>query len=341
MTDFQEAKAVVLAHHAAIEAAGPDTVVDALSAHTHSDWHWRGMHPFYEQYGAAAVAGSFWKPFLTAMTSVQRREDIFFAGQSHDAVWVCSMGHLMGLFDHPFLGIPPTRKIAMLRYAEFHRVADGKIVETAQFCDLIHLMHQAGLQPLPPQTGAHLIQPGPRTHDGLLREAQDPAAGADTLALINRMIGDIAANSNSGPGAVSRDPTPQEELQRCWSDQMLWWGPAGIGATYTIDRYVEQHQRPFRTQLGHREFYGHIARFAEGNYGGFFGWANLSVIPEGGYMGLPATGQRAEMRVVDIYRREGDKLAENWVFIDVLYFLKQQGLDVLKRMAEQTKGRQP
>ena len=37
------------------------------------------------------------------------------------------------------------------------------------------------------------------------------------------------------------------------------------------------------------------------------------------------------MRVVDIYRRDGDKLAENWVFIDLLYFLAQQGIDVLAR----------
>jgi hypothetical protein len=37
------------------------------------------------------------------------------------------------------------------------------------------------------------------------------------------------------------------------------------------------------------------------------------------------------MRVVDIYRREGDKLAENWVFIDLLHYLFEQGLDVLER----------
>ena len=36
--------------------------------------------------------------------------------------------------------------------------------------------------------------------------------------------------------------------------------------------------------------------------------------------------------VVDIYRRDGDKLAENWVFIDLLHFWKQQGLDILQRM---------
>ena len=38
------------------------------------------------------------------------------------------------------------------------------------------------------------------------------------------------------------------------------------------------------------------------------------------------------MRVVDIYRAEDGKLAENWVFIDLLHYLNMQGLDVLERM---------
>jgi hypothetical protein len=51
-------------------------------------------------------------------------------------------------------------------------------------------------------------------------------------------------------------------------------------------------------------------------------------------MGLPASAARGEMRVVDIYRRSGNKLAENWVFIDMLHFLKCQGLDVLERIRD-------
>jgi hypothetical protein len=54
--------------------------------------------------------------------------------------------------------------------------------------------------------------------------------------------------------------------------------------------------------------------------------------PTGGFVGLPGSDVRAEMRVVDIYRRDGDKLAENWIFIDLLHFLSMQGLDVLGRM---------
>ena len=33
-------------------------------------------------------------------------------------------------------------------------------------------------------------------------------------------------------------------------------------------------------------------------------------------MGLKTTKKPSDMRVIDIYRREGNKLAENWVFID-------------------------
>lgn len=326
---YEPQKALVRAHHDVLAKATPETVASALAVHTSADWHWRGMHPFYEQKGAEAVAASFWAPFLTAMTKVQRRQDIFFAGHNEidgfTSVWVVSMGHLMGLFDAPFIGIKPTQRIAMLRYAEFHKIVDDKIVETALFCDLLHLMRQAGQYPLPPQTGMHLVQPGPATHDGLLFEDAPRDESEKTLALINSMIGDINAHHDYA--------TPQEELARCWHDDMLWWGPEGIGATYTIDRYVQQHQRPFRTQIKDRVFNGHLCRLAEGNFGGFFGWANLTVTNAGGYMGLPA-GDPADMRVVDLYRRDGDKLAENWIFIDMLHFLSMQGLDVLGRMQE-------
>ena len=337
-TGFQAEKRLVLDHYAAVAEATADTIADVLAKRTSADWLWRGFHPCHEQTGAANVAAAFWSPFLTAFTKVQRRQDIFIAGRNqiddYASVWTLSMGHLMGLFDEPLYGIPPTRKIAMLRYAEFNKVENGKITETAFFFDLIHLMHQAGLQPLPPQTGAHLVQPGPMTHDGLLFEDHpDPAEGEATLDLINRMIGDIARNSNDGSGNAPYDATPQQELSRCWHDDMIWWGPDGIGATYSIDRYVDQHQQPFRRQLTNRTFNGHLSKLAEGNFGGFFGWPNLTVTPLGGYLGLPA-GPPADMRVIDVYRRDGDKLAENWIFIDILHFLNQQGLDVLARQAE-------
>ncbi len=324
---LQLAKGLVLDWQKSTDNADLKELPARLSAFTSNDYIWRGMHPFHEQYGHDSVYEAFYIPFKTAFSAVQRRQDIFFAGKNETdafrSVWVASMGHFMGLFDQPFLGIVPHRKLVMIRYAEFHKIEQGKIAETALFIDLLHLMAQAGLNPIPRTTAMHLIQPGPRTHDGLLFGRQGEAETTDTLALINRMICDI----NKG-----QYDSPQDELRQCWHEDMIWWGPTGIGATFTIDRYIAQHQRPFRTQNEGRLFNGHICRMAEGNYGGFFGWPNLSLKPSGGYLGMPPFDGYADMRVVDIYRRDGNKLAENWVFIDLLHFLKMQGVDILEQI---------
>ena len=331
MTDLQSAKALVLQFYNDFDSTTTAQMNTVLRRYTADNYHWRGMHPFYEQTGTDAVIDVFWRPLRVAFAPIQRRQDVFMAGHNDvdggKTLWVCSMGHLMGLFDHPWLDIPPTGKIAFLRYAEFHRVEGDKIAETALFCDLISVMQQAGHYPLPPQTGAAFIHPGPRTHTGLLFDPQDQAEGIKTMALVNEMIADLSELNRTG-----NDRCPPELLARTWHDDMIWYGPAGIGATYTIPRYQEQHQYPFREQLKDKVFNGHIARFAEGDYAGFFGWSNLTNTPTGGFLGLTGNEVRADMRVVDIYRREGDKLAENWIFIDLLHYLSMQGLDVLARM---------
>ena len=329
MSDFQVEKRLVRSYHDELARATPGNVADILKRFTASNWHWRGMHPFHEQYGAQAVADIFWKPFLSSMTHVQRRPDIFMAGFNEinrfDGCWVVQMGHLMALFDRPFLGILPTGKIVMLRFAEFNRVEDGRITETAMFIDLLHLMTQAGQFPLPPQTAAHLVQPGPMTHDGLMYEKQDPLLGQRSLAAINALL----VNPNSKDLGI----TEEERLKRVWHEDMIWWGPDGIGATYTLPRYLKQHSEPFSDGLhtGYK-FNGHICRMSEGNFGGFFGWANLTVFNSGGYLGMTKGPGPSEMRVADLYRIQDGKLVENWIFIDLLNYLAVQGLDVLGRM---------
>jgi hypothetical protein len=328
MSKYQTAKAVVREYFDAIEKSTPETVPATLKRFTSINYSWRGVYPFREKSGADSVAESFWLPLMRAFTRMQRRQDIFIAGTNEigGEQWVMSMGNFMGLFDTDWLGIPRTRKIANLRYAEFNCVEGGKITKTGLFVDVIGLMVQAGVYPLPPSTGVYFNYPGPRTHAGLLFEDALEEEGVATLALVNRMVDDLTALNESGSMGC-----PPEVLERTWSPDMLWYGPAGVGATFTIPRYQEQHQLPFRSSLGDKKFKGHVCRFAEGNFACFFGWPNLSNTPLGGWLGLPGGKVNAEMQVVDVYRREGDKLAENWVFIDLPYWLKQQGLDVLDR----------
>jgi predicted ester cyclase len=321
------AKAVVLQHYRRLDRASSADLAQALSQHTTPDCVFQFVHPFNEVVGAQQAAAVFWMPLRAAFAPLQRRQDIFFAGlndvDNNKSQWVASMGHLLGLFKQPFLGIRPTGKAVMLRYAEFHRVTEGAITESTLFLDIMNMMAQVQAEVLPPSTAATMVTPGPRTHDGLLFNDQCAAEGRKTLALFQRMINrllDVDVH------------TTDTDLSLDWTDDMIWWGPGGIGAPYTQAGYLAQHCVPFEQGLRWGEFFGHTTEFAEGCYGGFFGWPTFDVQSLGGYIGLaPASEKPATMRVVDLYRREGDKLAENWNFIDHLHFLDQLGVDLIGR----------
>lgn len=328
MTIHQDNKAFIQSYFDAMQAANSETIGDVLKQYIADDYQFYGVHPYNEQTSAAAVEEVVWAPLYKALTGFQRRQDVFMAGESEidGDNWVMSMGHFAGLLDGEWMGIRPTRKMVMIRYAEFNCVTDGKITKTGLWIDIIGVMHQCGINPLPPQTGASFVYPGPQTHDGILREAHDPAEAVKTLELLNKMINDLSELNVSG-----NDRCPPELLARTWHEDMIWYGPAGIGATYTIERYQEQHQYPFREGLNGKQFNGHVSRFAEGNYACFFGWPNLTNSPKGGFMGLPGGDVSADMRVVDVYRRDGERLKENWVLIDIPYWLLQQGVDIIER----------
>jgi hypothetical protein len=329
MSTIKEAKLVVRKYFDAMEKATHENVAEVLKAHTSEDYLWRGVYPFREQEGAQAAADVFWSPIMKSMTRMQRRQDIFIGGDNdvkNGETWVMSMGHFMGLFDTEFLGMRPTGKIMNVRYAEFSCVENGKISKTGLFLDLLGMMDQAGCYPLPPSTGQHFVYPGPRNHDGLLFEDAAPEEGIATLALVNKMVDDLSALNDSGAMGC-----PPEVLAKSWSKDMIWYGPCGVGASYTIPRYQQQHQLPFRNNLKDKKFNGHVCRFAEGNFACFFGWPNLSNTPTGGFLGLPGGEVRANMQVVDVYYRDGDKLSENWVLIDFPYWIQQQGVDVFER----------
>lgn len=324
MTIIQDCKSIVLHYFDALEAAHPSNLVSVVEEFAANDYSFRGVHPFNELVGVQSVVDSVWQPLRESFLSMQRRQDVFMAGPNHidGEIWVASMGKFMGLFDTDWLGIPSTGKLTLIPYCEFHRIDHGRIAEMALWLDIISVMKQAGVNPLPIQTGADIINPGPRTEDGLLYDFQDKHESRKTLELILDMY-DVLV----GHGLQS----PSENLARFCHQDMAWFGPGGIGATFTIERYRAQHQRPYRDGLDNIVFHSHEVELAEGIYGGWFGWPNLSLNQGEGFLGLPASDRLTELRVVDIYRRDGEKLAENWIFVDLLHYMKLLGVDVLER----------
>ena len=327
MKKFQESKRAMLAYMEAMERARPEEAGEVLASYMTPDCQWMGFFPFEERAGAQEVAETFWTPLKRSLAFLQRRQDIFLAGKNLAAdgeeVWAVSMGYFVGNFVGDFLGLPPTGRIANLRYAEFNRMEeDGRISRSALFVDLIGLLDQMGENPLPKQLGTIFRYPGPREQNGILLGEQDPKETEKTRLLVNRMF------QATIPYNDVLDSMPHEVLAQNWAEDMMWYAPAGAG--YTIDEF-RRHQLDFRCNLVERQTYPDTCLIAEGNFLCLVGYPCLSNISKGGYLGLPATNTRADMRIADIYCRRGDKLSENWVFSDIPYWLKQCGLDIFER----------
>jgi len=328
MSNFKDEKKLVLEYFNSIDNAKSETLVDSISKYTSDDFKMRCTHPFNELNGAKQVANNLLLPIKNSFEPIQRRMDIFYAGinslDNNEGKWVTSMGHFMGVFNKPFLGIRPNHKSILLRYVEFYKVENNKITEGAIFLDIINFMQQLGLSIIPESTGLVCVTPGPMNHKGLKFDHSDNNESQKTLELIHRMRDRLVKGSKM--------QSYKDELTLDWHEDMIWWGPGGIGASYTIDGYTKGHTKPFQDGLEFIKFNGHILSSAEDDLGGWFGWPNLIMKPKGGYLGLTnASDIESEMRVVDLYRRDGDKIAENWIFIDHLHFLKGLGIDLLDR----------
>ena len=326
----QAAKQVVRNYFNDLERCPVEKVGPVLAHYMGEDYFWEGVYPFLDLTGSQAVGQRFWAPLKRALGAMQRRQDVFMGGVATDGnTWVMSMGQFMGLFDQDFLGIRATHKMQHLQYAEFSRVEGDKIVHTAMFIDLLGFMLQAGQYPLPPMTGNYFVYPGPRDHNGLLYGEYPAEQGAASFAIVDGMIngmkgGDIALNTTTR--------VPEEAMRRFWADDMIWYGPCGVGASYTLPRYQRQHQRPFReglTGLAANELKGY---FAEGDFVCFF--SSMECTPIGGWLGLPGCNRNVHMRGdIDIYYCKDGKISENWCFIDIPYWLSEQGVDIFSRTA--------
>lgn len=321
-------KAALARFRAAAATAEPRALRDALDDVVAPDAAVRLCHPFGEVAGAALFDTAY-APLLAAMPDLERRDMILVAGTTPEgADWVGAMGCYMGRFEAPFLGIPPTGRLAHMRYHEFFRLAGGRVVEVQAIWDIPELMMQAGAWPLSPQLGAFLATPAPMTGDGLAISGDGSAA----LARVLGMLTDLCRHPADPDPSVMR-------LEAHWHPRVNWYGPAGIGTARGIDGFRRHHQIPFLRAFPDRRLdaMGDLMShwIAEGGYVAETGWPNMRLTHAGGgFLGLAPTGREVTLRSLDFWRVEEGLIRENWVLVDLLDFCRQIGLDVLARMEE-------
>lgn len=344
--DLLAMKHLFLGRLRALAEGGASRVADTLAKLYAPAAVWHGSHPLNDAAGHHAIATTAWLPLFAACPDLERRDEIFAAGDYRGSTLIAAMGHYCGTFRGDLLSIPATGRPVFLRFGEVHRIADGRIVESWCLWDLLDLMRQAGVWPIAPSLGVEGLWPGPISGDGLVLYDTVAEEGnsnlAQTLAM-HKTLGDYDDRSGQGRQGLLEMPQKQH-----WHPKMMWYGPAGIGTTRGLDGFVDDHQLPFRLAFPNRKGGaqivepgkgGHYIRIGDGKYSVTGGWPSVRGLHlGGGFLAMPPTGREITMRVMDFYLHHEGFIRENWVPIDIIDVLQQMGVDVFARMRNLVRG---
>ncbi len=329
-------KRLIARYRAALYDLEPTKLLTVMKEVFSEDCIFHMCSPFGDIIGPEAYYEAVFCPMLTAMPDLERRDYIDVAGDSKGVDWVGSCGYWIGVFEQPWLDIPPTCHPIAMRYHEFFKVESGKVVEFQGIWDMVHFMMQADAWPLAPSLGMDWVGPAPALQNGLQAGDRDEAMAKASCDLILDML----THMNRYPSQGTRDVM---EMERFWHPKMTWYGPAGIGTNRRISGFTNWHSIPFLKALPDRGdttgLDDHF--FGDGHYAACTGWPNMQMTISGdGWMGLPPVGKKLTMKSLDFWREEKGLIRENWVLIDLLDIYDQLGVDVFSRMRERTVARQ-
>jgi len=294
-------------------------------------------HPFGDLQGPDAFYDAAFAPLVNAWPDLERRDWIVMAGTTPEgADWVGCGGHYVGTFLGPWLDIPPTGHLTHMRFHEFYRFENGKVVEFQAIWDIPEVMMQAGAWPMAPSLGRELFVPGPATQDGLNIRSVDAEHSKASMQHIIDMLEHLKRHpSQGGPEVMA--------LEKFWHPRMNWYGPAGIGTGRGTAGFRNWHQIPFLSAMPDRgQYLDDISYhfFGEGDYAAVTGWPDMiQTLTNDGWMGIAPSGKKISMRSLDFWRIESGLIRENWVLVDLLHAYQQLGVDVFARLREFNKAR--
>ena len=293
--------------------------------------------PFNDIVGPTYLYETCYAPLLLAMPDLERRDLIVLSGITPAGnEWVGCAGHYLGTFVSPWLDIPPTGHMTHMRFHEFFRFEQGKIVEIQAIWDIPEVMLQAQAWPLSPSLGWEGFIPGPASQDGLRIGDKHPGQGEASVQHVLDMLTHLILHPKQGGPEVM-------QLQRFWHPRMNWYGPAGIGSSRGITGFRNWHQIPFLNAMPDRGSHDNqldFHLFGEGEYVAVTGWPNMKqTITQGGWLGIAPSGQEVSLRSLDFWRMDGGLIRENWVLVDLLDLYHQVGIDVFARLGEFNKAR--
>ena len=310
---------------------------ETLSQFMQPNVEWHGFEPLRRLNGTSEIWSAFWQPLKDAIPDLMRRPYHFIGGNyANDRFgtagdWVCGTGDFIGTFANDWeLGdivVPASGNTVHFRFGEFCKIGKGKISQIRIIIDLPDLLRQSGITLFPSSYGRDIWPPGPLAGDGICLEEQDPAETQQTFDLVTEMIfGGL--NKYDGKSQESQG------LEQFWHPHMVWHGPVGIGSAYGMGEFKQNAQGPIVNAFPDRRGVGHQARIADGKFAASTGWPSLGGTHQRKFMDWEPTGERIGWNIMDFWKRDGDKLLENWVMIDLIGAAKSSGVDLLNKLKD-------
>jgi len=120
-----------------------DHEIDGMGAYFAQTFRWMGNAGCGTKLGLEAFQSNWQKPFQAAFSDKVCIDEARLA----EGEWMAAFGRQEATHSGDFMGIKPTGKRVEIRYMDFWKVADGRIVDNYVMVDFPHVMQQLGVDP--------------------------------------------------------------------------------------------------------------------------------------------------------------------------------------------------
>jgi len=120
-----------------------DLVFDGLGRFFQEHFRWMGNAGCGTKVGLQEFKDNWVLPFRAAFTDKVCIDE----ARVCEGEWMAAFGHQIATHSGEFMGIPPTGKRVEIRYMDFWKVQDGKIIDSWVMVDFPHVMQQLGVDP--------------------------------------------------------------------------------------------------------------------------------------------------------------------------------------------------
>lgn len=228
-----------------------------------------------------------------------------------------SMTYGLGVWKGHLGPLPPTHKKTRVRIMDAYNVVNKKITHNWMMMDLLDLMRQSGVHPLPVSPLPQGRDYPPRAMEGIPAPISSYVDDAETEASIHVVRAQLAA-----------EWAGDSEDMAHWTEDMVWYGPVPFGMAQGKAEY-----KAFFLQLLHDAFADREVSLdmmtCEGKFCAAHG--TFSGVHVGTWLGHEATQQRLQLNFGMHWHVEGKHILESWAIFDLPRMFLQLGVDLLKQ----------